>query len=106
MAGNRPTGRKKVYGESNDEGVWKTDKRWHRELDTGPGTGWVKEDIPKGTDPDRKSSRKEAGAAHEIGQSHRGWKKAEDQGVKPISVSDEYYERYRKAVAGRRTGKF
>ena len=90
MAGKRPASRTKAIGESNGEGVWKTDKRWHRELDHGPGTGFVKEDIAKGPNPDSKSGRK----------------KAKDQGTKPISVSDEYYESYRKAVAGRRTGKY
>ena len=43
----RPKGRK-VYKGEKDDGVWKSDARWDRSKDTGPGTGWVKNDnIPK-----------------------------------------------------------
>ena len=43
----RPKGRK-VYKGEKDDGVWKSDVRWDRSKDTGPGTGWVKDkDIPR-----------------------------------------------------------
>ena len=37
----------KPNGDGTDD-VWKTDKRWDRSKETGPGTGWVKNDnIPR-----------------------------------------------------------